>query len=124
LPANADEVHEALDRLVSATQLRYPAVGDLARSVRFRWFEQPLVEAERAQLLAGVREEIDYLAANPQAADYAARLDRLVQIPERIVRFLAERIERGIVGHEPMLEVLARRHYREYELHDLVGEVL
>ena len=35
------------------------------------------------------------------------------------MQFLAERIEAGIGGHEPMLEVLARRHYREYELHDL-----
>jgi acetyl/propionyl-CoA carboxylase alpha subunit/acetyl-CoA carboxylase carboxyltransferase component len=124
LPANADEVHEVLDRLVSATQLRYPVVGDLARSVRFRWFEQPLVEAERSRLLAGVREEISYLAAHPQAPDYDQRLDRLTQIPERIVRFLAERIEQGIPGHEPMLEVLARRHYLEYELHDLTSELV
>ena len=35
------------------------------------------------------------------------------------MRFLAERLEAGIGEHEPMLEVLARRHYREYELHDL-----
>ena len=124
LPAAAEEVRDGLDRLVSATQLRYPVVGDLARSVRFRWFEQPLVEAERARLLSGVREEISYLAENPQAADYAARLDRLVQIPERTVRFLAERIEQGITGNEPMLEVLARRHYLEHELHDLVKELV
>ncbi|MFL6164319.1 MAG: carboxyl transferase domain-containing protein [Jatrophihabitantaceae bacterium] len=124
LPASAEEVREVLDRLVSATQLRYPAVGDLARSVRFRWFEQPLVEAERARLLAGVREEISFLAANPQAPDYEQRLDRLTQIPERIVRFLAERIEQGGTGHEPMLEVLARRHYLEYELHDLASELV
>ena len=76
LPADAEEVHEVLDRLVSATQLRYPVVGDLARSVRYRWFEQPLVEAERARLLAGVREEISFLAANPQAPDYDQRLQR------------------------------------------------
>jgi acetyl/propionyl-CoA carboxylase alpha subunit/acetyl-CoA carboxylase carboxyltransferase component len=124
LPVDTAAAYEVLDRLVSATQLRYPAVGDLARSVRFRWFERPLLEAERSQLLAGVPAEIDYLAANPQAADYASRLDRIVQIPERTVRFLAERIERGIEGHEPMLEVLARRHYAGYELHDLVSEVI
>jgi len=32
---------DVLDRLVLATQLRFPVVGDLARSVRFRWFDQP-----------------------------------------------------------------------------------
>ena len=40
------------------------------------------------------------------------------------MRFLAERIEQGIPGHEPMLEVLARRHYLEYELHDLTSELV
>ena len=40
--------HDVLDRFVVATQLRYPVVGDLARSVRFRWFDQPVVEAARA----------------------------------------------------------------------------
>ena len=40
---------EVLDRLVVATQLRFPVIGDLARSVRFRWFDQPLVDADRAK---------------------------------------------------------------------------
>jgi acetyl/propionyl-CoA carboxylase alpha subunit/acetyl-CoA carboxylase carboxyltransferase component len=115
----ADQVRDVLERLVAATQLRYPVVGDLARSVRFRWFDQPLVDAVRASVLAGVRDEVRYLAANPDAADYARRINELAAIPEQIVRFLAERLEAGIGEHEPMLEVLARRHYREYELHDL-----
>ena len=42
-----------LERLGRATQLRFPVVGDLARSVRFRWFDQPPVDAERADVLAG-----------------------------------------------------------------------
>ena len=124
LPEPAEQVHEVIDRLVAATQLRYPVVGDLARSVRYRWFEQPLVEAERAVLLAGVREELEYLAANPDAADHDERLERLVLIPERIVRFLAERLERGVRGPEPMLAVLARRHYREHELHQLTSRLV
>ena len=108
-----------LDRLVVATQLRYPVVGDLARSARFRWFDQPIVQAARASVVAGVRDEVAYLAANPDAADSAARLDALAAMPEPIVRFLAERLEHGIPEREPMLEVLARRHYLGYELHDL-----
>ena len=115
----AEQVRDVLERLIAATQLRYPVVGDLARSVRFRWFDQPLVDAVRASVLAGVRDEVRYLAANPAAPDYAQRINALAAIPEQIVRFLAERLENGIGEHEPMLEVLARRHYREYELHDL-----
>ncbi|MGZ4589583.1 MAG: ATP-binding protein [Actinomycetes bacterium] len=113
------EAHEVLDRLVLATQLRYPVVGDLARSARFRWFDQPLVQAARASVLAGVPDELAYLSAHPDAEDYAPRLDALAAIPEPIVRFLAERLATGIPEREPMLEVLARRHYREHELHDL-----
>ena len=44
---------QLLERLGRATQLRFPVVGDLARSVRFRWFDQPAVDAERADVLAG-----------------------------------------------------------------------
>ena len=97
-----------------------PVVGDLARSARFRWFDQPRRPRPRGPTsLAGVRDELAYLSAHPDAADYAERLEALAAIPEPIVRFLAERLERGIPEREPMLEVLARRHYREHELHDL-----
>jgi acetyl/propionyl-CoA carboxylase alpha subunit/acetyl-CoA carboxylase carboxyltransferase component len=115
-----DEAHEVLDRLVVATQLRFPVVGDLARSVRFRWFDQPLVDAARADELAGVGDKVAALAAGPEEVpDYRERIDALAAIPEQIVRFLAERLEHGVPEREPMLEVLARRHYLEHELHDL-----
>jgi len=115
----AGEVRGLLERLVRSTQLRFPAVGDLARSTRFRWFDQPLVDAERSSVLAGVRDEVAALAAEPDAPDRIARLEALAEIPEQIVRFLAERLESGIPEREPMLEVLLRRHYREHDLHDL-----
>jgi acetyl/propionyl-CoA carboxylase alpha subunit/acetyl-CoA carboxylase carboxyltransferase component len=115
----ADQVREVLDRLVLATQLRHPMVGDLARSARFRWFDQPVVEAERSAVLAGVSDELTYLSDHPEADDYRDRLDALAAIPEQIVQFLAARIEHALPQREPMLEVLVRRHYREYELHDL-----
>ncbi|MGH3356001.1 MAG: carboxyl transferase domain-containing protein, partial [Nocardioidaceae bacterium] len=122
--ALAEAAHDVLDRLVLATQLRFPVVGDLARSVRFRWFDQPQVDAARADVLAGVGDEVAALAADPSTPDYATRIDALAAIPERIVRFLAERLEPGVPEREPMLEVLARRHYREHELHDLRADVL
>jgi len=117
----AHQAHEVLDRLVLATQLRHPMVGDLARSARFRWFDQPVVDAERRAVLAGVGDELIYLSDHPDAADYRTRLDALAAIPEQIVGFLAGRIEHTLPQREPMLEVLVRRHYREYELHGLRG---
>ena len=105
-----------LERLVRATQLRFPAVGDLARSVRFRWFDQPLVDAERAFVVAGVGDEVEYLAENPDASDYDERIARLAAIPEWTANFLAVRLGRGTPAHEPMLEVLLRKYYTEHEL--------
>ncbi len=114
-----DAIREVLDRLVGATQLRSPVVGDLARSARFRWFEEPVVRANRIEVLAGVRADLGYLTAHPDARDYAQRIDALAAISEPIVRFLAERLAAGYAPREPVLDALTRRHYREYELHDL-----
>ncbi|MCW2849459.1 MAG: ATP-grasp protein, partial [Marmoricola sp.] len=110
---------ELLERLGRVPQQRYPVIGDLARSVRFRWFDQPAVDAERSDILLGVRDELAALSADADVADRAQRIEALAAIPEQIVRFLAERLESGVPAREPMLEVLARRHYREYDLRNL-----
>lgn len=112
----ATRAHDVLDRLVLATQLRQPLIGDLARSARFRWFDQPAVDEARARVMAQVGPELDALAGADDQPDRAERIDALVAIPERIVGFLARRLEQGTPRREPMLEVLARRHYREHEL--------
>ncbi len=118
---HAPQVRDLLEHLKRATQLRFPVIGDLARSVRFRWFDQPLVDADRVSVLAGVRDEVADLAADPDAPDRARRIDALAVIPEQIVQFLAERLEKGVGGGEPMLEVLVKRHYREFDLHELAA---
>ena len=46
----------ALEHLVEATQVRFPAVSDLARGVVFRWFAQPLLRRNRAKVYAAVRD--------------------------------------------------------------------
>ncbi|UPK73886.1 ATP-grasp domain-containing protein [Nocardioidaceae bacterium SCSIO 66511] len=122
-PAPGDEIaataRELLERMVRATQLRYPVVGDLARSIRFRWFDQPLVDAERLTVLGGVADEVEALAADPSSPDRAERIATLTAIPEQLVGFLGARLENGPPREEPLLEVLVRRHYLEYDLHDV-----
>ncbi|HJE51397.1 MAG TPA: ATP-grasp domain-containing protein, partial [Tessaracoccus flavescens] len=110
-----------LERLVRTTQLRFPAVGDLARSVRFRWFDQPQVDAERASILAGFGAEVDALAANPQAPDYAERVEALANVHEWTADYLARRLADGVPATEPMLEVLLRKYYRDYDLENVVN---
>src|SRR5690606_4930752 len=84
-----DDARQVLDHLVQATQLRYPVVGDLARSTRFRWFDQPVADRARTELLAGVHGELELLAREPAGEARARRIDALAAIPEQIVRFLA-----------------------------------
>ena len=83
-----DEFHETLDRLIVAAQVRYPVVGELARSVRFRVFDRPVIEDARARVLAAAREQLSYLAAHPDAPDHAERIDALVASPEPLIRLL------------------------------------
>ncbi|MDQ1292376.1 MAG: hypothetical protein QG608_254 [Actinomycetota bacterium] len=113
----AQRARTTLDRLARAAQIRHPAIGDLVRSVRFRWFDAPIVQAARDQVHAQVREQLEYLAADPAAPDRAQRIASLVTSPESLVRLLTERI--GDTSTQPLLEILARRHYHAHAL----GEV-
>jgi acetyl/propionyl-CoA carboxylase alpha subunit/acetyl-CoA carboxylase carboxyltransferase component len=113
------QVGEVLDRLVGATQLRYPAVGDLARAVRFRHFEEPVVRQARQE----VQEEANRLLADLEGAGGAGggmdRIEALVASPEPLIRLLAQRFGRQTAVPDPVLEVLTRRYYRSRDLERL-----
>lgn len=118
-PGLATEARLVLEHLVRATQLRHPAIGDMARSIRFRWFDQQMVAAVRAEALDGLAEEVASLAQTEDAPDRASRIEAIVAIPVQIAGVLSDRLERGVPRWEPLLEVLVRRHYREFDLHDV-----
>ncbi|MGH3180999.1 MAG: biotin/lipoyl-containing protein, partial [Streptosporangiaceae bacterium] len=99
-----DDYRRVLDQLVSATQLRHPGIGDLARQVRYRCFDAPLIAAERARAQQQVRAELDRLSPDPQVR--AAQIDAIVASGEPILGVFAER------HHAVMLEVMTRRYYR------------
>ena len=75
LPAGPlrDELAEVLDRLIVATQLRYPSVGDVARAVRFRYFEKPLVQQARQEVVDQAERLLAELAESPAARPRARR---------------------------------------------------
>ncbi|MEI2776744.1 MAG: carboxyl transferase domain-containing protein [Tetrasphaera sp.] len=114
-----ETARDVLERLISATQLRFPVVGNLARSVRFRWFDQPFVDAERKSVLDSVSAELEALHSLPDGPERTRRREALADIPERIVSFLGDRLRPGTPAREAMLAVLIRRHYREHEMLDL-----
>jgi acetyl/propionyl-CoA carboxylase alpha subunit/acetyl-CoA carboxylase carboxyltransferase component len=103
---------EVVERLVVATRLRYPVVGDLARSIRYEAFERPLIEATRENVYTGVREQLRLLASEPDSAEYAERIEALVASPEPLIRVLAEQLNSNGAGQQAMLEAMTRRYYR------------
>ena len=99
-----DDYRRTVDQLVSATQVRHPGVGDLARQVRYRCFDAPLIAAERARGQQQVRAELDRLSPDPAAR--AGQIDAMVASGEPILGVFTER-------HQAvMLEVMTRRYYR------------
>ncbi|SDZ50129.1 Acetyl/propionyl-CoA carboxylase, alpha subunit [Asanoa ishikariensis] len=112
-PAEAlsERVGLTLEHVIAATQVRFPAVSDLARGVVFRWFAQPLLRRNRAKVYAAVRADLRYLDANPSAADREERIQAMVASNEPLVRLIGQRAGRAGLDHAPLLEVLTRRYY-------------
>ncbi|MEU0484425.1 carboxyl transferase domain-containing protein [Streptosporangium sp. NPDC006013] len=101
----------ALERLVAATQVRFPVVSDLARGVVFAWFAQPLLRRNRARVYADVRKHLRHLDTHPDAPDRAERIAEMVRSTEPLVRLLGQRLVRDDLDNAIMLEVLTRRYY-------------
>ncbi|WP_006247324.1 carboxyl transferase domain-containing protein [Mycolicibacterium tusciae] len=102
---------DVLDRIIAATQLRYPAVGNVARNLRFRYFDEPRISAAAEQVYDQARGILAYLEENPHAADHAQRVDALAALPEPLLDLLAARVSRDGEQPGPLLEVIARRAY-------------
>lgn len=101
----------ALERLIAATQVRFPVVADLARGVVFAWFAQPLLRRNRARVYAEVRGHLRHLDAHPDSPDRAERVAAMVRSTEPLVRLLGQRLVRDHLDNTVMLEVLTRRYY-------------
>ncbi len=101
----------ALERLVTATQVQFPAVSDLARGVVFAWFGQPLLRRNRARVYADVRKHLRHLDTNPNSSDRGERIAEMVRSTEPLVRLLGQRLTRHDRDNTVMLEVLTRRYY-------------
>ncbi len=104
------------ERLTAATQGRQQIVADLARDLRFHYFDEPPMEAAAADLRAEMAGHLAHLAQRPDSADRAIRIDRLVWCPQPM-RSLLEACWRNDTSSSPalrhlVLEVHIRRYYR------------
>ena len=118
-PGERDAVRDTLDRLIAATQAQYPSIGNLARSVRHRCIDRPLLDRARTDVHDEARRSLEALAEDP--ADHAA-VERLVATPIPLMTVIAA--EDALGGSAELTtaiaEVLTRRFYKIRELRDLV----
>jgi acetyl/propionyl-CoA carboxylase alpha subunit/acetyl-CoA carboxylase carboxyltransferase component len=106
-------MHLLLDRLLQAMRGRYTAVYDLARQVRFRYFDGPLFEQARNKVYEEVRSHLAYLATHPDAPNRDELMNSLVACPQPLQNLLTRRFpESDAQLGQFMLEVLTRRYYR------------
>ncbi len=112
----AKRLLKTLDDFVIATELRFPNLGNKARSVRYQNFEQPGVEARKVAVLKEMR---GHLAALRSAGASASHFDALINCPEALIELLADPPGSDGSGGDPLLDVMFRRFYRVKTLHDV-----
>jgi acetyl/propionyl-CoA carboxylase alpha subunit/acetyl-CoA carboxylase carboxyltransferase component len=108
-----DDFRDALDRVVTAMEGRDPVLADLAREVRFRYFDDRVIAAARAQVYADAEAHLDALAADPARADRDERVAALVACPRPLAPMLAMRMRGAPPAlRRTLVETTARRYYR------------
>ena len=113
-----EEMRETLDRLILATQVRHPPVGDLARRTRYRCFDQPRIRRERDLVTTEARGHLIALAEDPARSDRDERIAALIACPQPLLGLL----EHAVVadgGVPPLLEVLTHRYYRTRQVNEV-----
>jgi acetyl/propionyl-CoA carboxylase alpha subunit/acetyl-CoA carboxylase carboxyltransferase component len=114
----ATEPSRALfDRILAATQHRHLSVNDLAREVRYRLFEQPLLDQARREVYSEAERHLSALVDRPYGAERGRHIDALVQCPQPLAGIVIQRLQDARPEvREALLEVMARRYYRIREL--------
>jgi acetyl/propionyl-CoA carboxylase alpha subunit/acetyl-CoA carboxylase carboxyltransferase component len=113
------ELLDTLDRVILATQLRHPVVGALARSVRFRLFDEPLIQAGRDETLGVMREQLSVLAVAHDPEERTASMEVLVSCPLPLIRLMAGLGEEQDAERRELIEVQTRRYYQVRNLADV-----
>lgn len=102
-----------LNRTIEETQENYPTLSDLAREVRFRYFDQHLFEQVHQRIDREVEATLDYLEKHPGATDREERIKELVECPQPLAGLLSKRFsDVSLSMQQLLLEVLTRRYYR------------
>ncbi len=120
LPAGPG-LRDLLDSMIAETQGREPAVHDLAREVRHRVFDRPLLLAARERTYAAAAADLARLAAGPGPEERDELVRALVECTQPLHLILSQRFasagsSRPATLRPALLEIMVRRYYRIREL--------
>ena len=106
-----------LDRLIVVTQGRFPSVNDLARELRYVYFDRPRFDRARAQVYDEAYAHLQHLIEKPGASDRLERIRMLVECPQPLFSVLLNLLHGSSEAADAALEQLAveimlRRYYR------------
>jgi acetyl/propionyl-CoA carboxylase alpha subunit/acetyl-CoA carboxylase carboxyltransferase component len=106
-----DEFRGVLDRLESALAPREPGLAELARELRWRYFDQPLIEAAREEAYAEMQGPLTALADGPAGPERGDQMRALIDCAQPLAPLLNRCAGKTEVG-QVLVEALTRRYYR------------
>ncbi|MGO9496473.1 MAG: carboxyl transferase domain-containing protein [Solirubrobacteraceae bacterium] len=111
------DFREVLDRLETALEGRDPVVADLAREVRFRYYDEPVIAEARERVYAEMEKHVAALTSEPGRPEAGELITEIVDCP----RPLAPRLTVAMGSASPaarrlLVEAMARRYYRTRSL--------
>jgi acetyl/propionyl-CoA carboxylase alpha subunit/acetyl-CoA carboxylase carboxyltransferase component len=125
-----EDFRRALDALATALQGRDPLLADLAREVRFRYFDEPVIAAARERVYSAMEAHVAALAEEPERPDRGDRIAALVACSRPLAALLSARMTAAPPPlRRALVEALVRRYYRVRSLEgfeevDLDGHAL
>ena len=111
-----EDVRRALDHLTVATQLRFPRLGERARTTRFTMFDDPVLARRQDDAYEHVMSLLEQLDARQPGLDREAAMGELVTCPFPLMALLPARMEVPGDRTEPLVEAIVRRYYTTHDL--------
>ena len=111
------DFREVLDHLEATMEGRDQVLADLARQVRYRYYDEPVIAAGREATYADMNDHLTALASAPDAPERTDRIHALVECPQPLAPLLSSRMRAADPAlRRALLETMARRYHRVGEL--------
>ncbi len=111
---------EILDRLIDATLGRDLALNDLAREVRYHFFDRPFFEAARNEIHQRVEQNFAIVREKDGGPEWHEAMRALIACPQPLMGFFTRAlVDVDAKGRDLALSIMLRRLYRIRHIDDV-----